>query len=112
MHYAFSFDGDAAHCREGYEDAAAIVAHLENVRGVLQRALAVAEITWLGVHGPPVALAKLRKPFENRKPQMFAGDVGFGGSLRRCTRQEGYGRACACGMRATSSAWYQFWRSL
>ncbi len=29
VHYAFSFNGQIAHCREGYENAAAVLAHLE-----------------------------------------------------------------------------------
>ncbi len=28
--YGFSFSGQRAHCREGYDDAAGILAHLEN----------------------------------------------------------------------------------
>ena len=31
LFYGFSFDGDAAHCREGYQDADGILVHLENV---------------------------------------------------------------------------------
>ena len=38
VHYAFSFDGDAAHCREAYDDAAALLAHLDNVGAILQGA--------------------------------------------------------------------------
>ncbi|MEZ5447791.1 MAG: hypothetical protein R3E89_01760 [Thiolinea sp.] len=37
VHYAFSFSGDIAHCREGYADAAGMLAHLENVDDVCSR---------------------------------------------------------------------------
>ena len=55
LFYGFSFDGDQAHCREGYRDAAGILAHLENVGPLLDEALTMAEITRLEVHGRPVA---------------------------------------------------------
>ncbi len=77
VHYAFSFDGDAAHCREGYKDAAALLAHLGNVDDVLKKALAISEITRLEVHAPSAELEKLRKPLESLKPQMFAVEMGF-----------------------------------
>ncbi|MGK7927723.1 MAG: putative quinol monooxygenase, partial [Spirulina sp.] len=31
LYYGFSFDGDQAHCREGYEDAEGLLTHLDNV---------------------------------------------------------------------------------
>ena len=35
LYYGFSFDGDQAHCREGYADAEGLLAHLENVGPLL-----------------------------------------------------------------------------
>lgn len=35
VHYAFSFSGNIAHCREGYDDAAGVLAHLDNVGALL-----------------------------------------------------------------------------
>jgi quinol monooxygenase YgiN len=75
-HYAFSFDGDAAHCREGYDDAAALLAHLDNVGALLQEALKIADITRLEVHGPAVELDKLRGPMAALKPQFFVLEPG------------------------------------
>ena len=43
LYYGFSFDGDQAHCREGYEDAEGLLAHLDNVGTLLQEALQIAE---------------------------------------------------------------------
>ena len=39
MHYAFSFNGTTAHCREGYANAEAVLAHLQNVGELLGQAL-------------------------------------------------------------------------
>ena len=52
LYYGFSFDGDIAHCREGYEDAEGLLTHLENVGTLLGEALKIAEISRLEVHGP------------------------------------------------------------
>jgi quinol monooxygenase YgiN len=77
LFYGFSFDGNQAHCREGYADADAALAHLENVGALLQEALKIAEITRLEVHGPDAELAKLRGPLAGLKPQFFTLEYGF-----------------------------------
>jgi hypothetical protein len=71
VHYAFSFDGLEAHCREGYDDAAAVLAHLENVGDLLGEALRVSEITRLEVHAPAAEVEKLRGPMADLNPQFF-----------------------------------------
>jgi quinol monooxygenase YgiN len=76
-YYGFSFDGHHAHCREGYEDAAGLLAHLENVGALLQESLTMAELTRLEVHGPESELAKLREPLKALNPQFFALEYGF-----------------------------------
>jgi quinol monooxygenase YgiN len=76
VHYAFSFDGDIAHCREGYDDAAALLAHLDNVGALLQEALKIADIIRLEVHGPAAELDKLRAPMAALKPQWFVLEPG------------------------------------
>lgn len=77
VHYAFSFDGDAVHCREGYDNAAALLAHLDNVGALLQQALQIAQITRLEVHAPPAELDKLRGPLAKLGPQFFTVEYGF-----------------------------------
>lgn len=77
LFYGFSFDGDQAHCREGYADAEGLLAHLDNVGELLQEALKIAEITRLEVHGPESELAKLRGPLADLKPQFFILEYGF-----------------------------------
>jgi len=77
VHYAFSFSGDAVHCREGYDDSAAVLAHLDNVGALLQEALKIAQITKLEVHGPADELDKVRAPMANLNPQWFTIEYGF-----------------------------------
>ncbi|MBL8438854.1 MAG: hypothetical protein JNM61_11695 [Zoogloeaceae bacterium] len=71
LHYAFSFNGDAVHCREGYADADGVLAHLDNVGAILQEALAIADVTRLEVHGPAAELEKLNEPLRALGPQYF-----------------------------------------
>ena len=71
LYYAFSFSGQIAHCREGYKNAAAVLAHLGNVDAVLKEALSIAKITRLEVHGPADQLDKLREPLAGLNPQWF-----------------------------------------
>ncbi len=76
VHYAFSFSGSTAHCREGYVDAAAVLAHLENVGALLGEALKISKIVRLEVHGPAAELDKLRGPMAALNPQFFALEAG------------------------------------
>ena len=71
VHYAFSFNGDEEHCREGYEDADGVLAHLDNVGELLQEALKIADLTRLEVHGPAEELAKLKEPLKDLSPAYF-----------------------------------------
>jgi hypothetical protein len=71
IHYAFSFSGNTAHCREGYDDAAAVLAHLENVGELLGQALKIAKIVRLEVHAPASEVEKLRGPMASLGPQFF-----------------------------------------
>ena len=77
LYYGFSFDGDLAHCREGYEDAEGMLTHLENVGSLLEEALKIAELTRLEVHGPKEELEKLREPLSGLNPQFFILEYGF-----------------------------------
>ena len=77
LFYAFSFDGDVAHCREGYEDAAAVLSHLENIGALLDETLKISDITRLEVHAPAAELEKLREPLGGLNPQFFEVVIGF-----------------------------------
>jgi quinol monooxygenase YgiN len=76
VHYAFSFDGANAHCREGYDDAAAVLAHLDNVGALLQETLKIADLVRREVHGPAAEVDKLRGPLAGLKPQFFVLEPG------------------------------------
>lgn len=77
LYYGYSFDGNTAHCREGYKDGDALLAHLENIGPLLQEALKICDITRLEVHGPEAELAKLREPMSSLNPQFFTLEYGF-----------------------------------
>lgn len=77
MFYGFSFDGDTAHCREGYADAAALLNHLDNVGALLDEALKIADLTRLEVHAPVAELDKLREPLAGLNPRFFELHDGF-----------------------------------
>lgn len=77
IHYAFSFSGNIAHCREGYENADGILAHLKNVGELLGEALKIAKIIRLEVHAPAGEIEKLRGPLESLNPQYFVLEEGI-----------------------------------
>lgn len=76
-HYAFSFNGNTAHCREGYDSAEAMLAHLENVGGLLGEALKLAKLVRLEVHAPTAEIEKLRAPMSSLNPQFFVLETGI-----------------------------------
>ncbi|MDP8567660.1 putative quinol monooxygenase [Methylophilus aquaticus] len=77
LHYAFSFSGNTAHCREGYSHAEALLAHLENVAEPLGEALKLATITRLEVHAPASEVEKLKGPLAALNPQFFILESGI-----------------------------------
>lgn len=79
LYYGFSFDGDQAYCREGYQDADGVLAHLDNVGPLLQEMLKISDLTRLEIHGPQEELAKLRQPFASLNAQFFTLEYGFQG---------------------------------
>lgn len=77
LYYAFTFDGDQAHCREGYVDAEALLNHTQNVGALLEEAIKLADVQRLELHGPAEELDKLRAPLARLKPQYFVLEDGF-----------------------------------
>jgi quinol monooxygenase YgiN len=77
LYYGFSFHDDRAHCREGYEDAEGLLAHVENVGDLLQEAMKIADVTQLEIHGPESELAKLRGPLSELNAAFFSLEHGF-----------------------------------
>lgn len=77
QHYTFSFSGNIAHCREGYDNAEAVLAHLQNVGELLGEALKIAKILRLEVHAPAAEIEKLRAPLAGLNPQYFTLEAGI-----------------------------------
>ena len=73
----FSFSGDQAHCREGYEDADGLLAHVENIGAVLEEALKISDITRFEFHGPAGELAKVRERLGHLNAEYFTLEYGF-----------------------------------
>lgn len=72
LFYAFSFNGYLAHFREGYKNAASLLAHLKDVAPLMPELMAISKITRLEVHGPATELDKLRDALAGRNPEWFA----------------------------------------
>lgn len=75
--YGFSFSGQRAHCREGYNSAAGVLAHLDNVGDLLQQALKIASLDLLEVHAPSADIAALEEPLKGLNPTFFTMETGF-----------------------------------
>jgi quinol monooxygenase YgiN len=71
LFYEFTINGDEVFCREGYVNAEALLAHLENVGAMLAQALTMADLICIEVHGPAAELAKLKEPLAHLKPAWF-----------------------------------------
>ena len=77
MHYAFSLNGNVAHCREGYADAAALLAHSKNGAELIGQALKISKIIRFEIHAPAAEIEKLRGPMASRNPQFFVLEEGI-----------------------------------
>jgi quinol monooxygenase YgiN len=77
LYYGFSFNGDTVHCREAYEDAEGLLAHLADVGPLLKEALKIAQVTRLEVHGVAEELAKLTGPLSSLGPTYFTLEYGI-----------------------------------
>lgn len=72
LFYAFSFNGHLANCREGYKNAASLLAHIKDVAPLMPELMATSKITRLEVHGPAAELDKLREALAGLNPEWFA----------------------------------------
>lgn len=78
LYYGFSFDGNQVFCREGYENADGLLAHLDNVGELLGEFLEkVGSLTRLEVHGPAQELEQLKEPLAALSPQYFVLEYGI-----------------------------------
>ena len=77
LYYGFSFYADQAHCREGYADAEALLAHIQNIGSLLEEMMKISEMTRMEIHGPEGELTKLREPLAKLKVQLFVLEGGY-----------------------------------
>jgi len=78
LFYNFTMNGDVLCCREAYQDAEAVLAHLENCGPALGKFLEFAKVLRLELHGPAGELKKLKKAFAALKPEVFICECGIG----------------------------------
>jgi len=71
LFYEFSVSGNEVFCREAYEDAEGLLAHLDNIGTLLSEMLTMADLLRLEVHGPAEELAKLKVPLAHLNPVWF-----------------------------------------
>jgi quinol monooxygenase YgiN len=71
LFYGFTSNGDEMSCREAYETAEGLLAHLENIGTLLTEMLKMADLTRVEVHGPAAELEKLKKPLAHLNPKWF-----------------------------------------
>lgn len=76
--YDFTICADVVHCREAYEGAEGLLAHIANVEGLIGEALGISELMRLEVHGPADELEKLRGPLAELAPEYFEFHSGAG----------------------------------
>jgi quinol monooxygenase YgiN len=69
--YGFSANGDECFCCEGYENAAGILAHLDNIVALLEEMLKMVDLARIEVHGPAAELEKLKGPLAHLTPAWF-----------------------------------------
>lgn len=77
LYYGFSFHGSVVHCREGYQDAAGLLSHLDNVGTILDEALTISQLIRLEIHAPETELPTLREHLAHLEPQFFCLEYGF-----------------------------------
>lgn len=77
LFYGFSYNGDVAHCREGYADAEGALAHLGNINPLLQQLLEISDLARLEIHGPAEELDKMREPLASLGPDFFTLECGI-----------------------------------
>ena len=76
--YDFTIAGDVIHCREAYDGAAGLLAHLDNVGELIGKCLEISELARVELHGPAAELDKLREPLAHLNAEYFEFHSGIG----------------------------------
>jgi len=78
LYYNFTLKDDAVFCREAYQDAGGVQAHLENCGALLEKFFTIADLTRIEVHGPAEELEKLKPTLDDLNPEYFICECGIG----------------------------------
>ena len=78
LYYTFTFNDDVLYCREAYQDADGVQAHLENCDALIGEFLKIADLTRIEVHGPAEELEKLKPALADLNPEYFVCECGIG----------------------------------
>jgi quinol monooxygenase YgiN len=78
LYYNFTFNDDVLCCREAYQDADGVQAHLENCGALLGEFMSIVELTRIELHGPAEELEKLKAPLADMNPDYFVYECGIG----------------------------------
>ena len=77
LYYDFTTrNGNEIYCREAYVGAEGVLAHLENVGELLGKALEIADLTRVEVHGSAENLAELEEAMGALNPAWFVFECG------------------------------------
>ena len=78
LYYNFTFKDDVLCCREAYQDAEGVQAHLENCGAVLGEFMKIATVLRIELQGPAAELEKLKPTFAAFNPDYFVFECGIG----------------------------------
>ena len=78
LYYNFTFRDDVLCCREAYQNADGVQAHLENCGALIGEFLKIADLTRIEVHGPAGELEKLKPALTDLNPEYFTYTCGIG----------------------------------
>lgn len=83
LYYEFTINGDTVFCREAYTDGAGALAHLQNVKDLLEKMGGLSDLVRLEIHGPAEELESLRPAVGALNPAWFAYECGVTRSAGR-----------------------------
>ncbi len=76
LYFGFTFNGDDMYCREAYNGAAGVFAHLENAGAAIGDVLENADLVKIEVHGPAEDLEQLKEPLKGMNPTYYTLEFG------------------------------------
>lgn len=76
LYYDFTLSGDVVFCREAYDGAEGLLAHVDHIGPILGDMLQVSEVVRLEIHGSAAEIEKLKVPFAAMNPEWFVYECG------------------------------------